>query len=114
MMIITRWKESRTLKVVSTVMKRGIGKVTKRTGPNLITVTYPNDIIMYQKNADGVDRGDQHRVMGADFANVAHFKKWSKKAILGVFDFSFLQAFISWNLAINSEDRNRRGGVVNH
>ena len=113
-MVITRWKDSRTLQVVSTVMKKGIGEVTRRTGPNLITVTCPNDIIMYQQNMDGVDRGDQHRVMGAGFANVAHFKKWYKKAFLGVCDFSFLQAFTAWNLATNSEDRNRRGGVVNH
>ena len=53
-------------------------------------------------------------MMGAGFANVAHFKKWYKKAFLGFCDFSFLQAFTAWNLATNSEDRNRRGGVVNH
>ena len=33
---------------------------------------------------------------------------------MGVSDFSFLQAFTAWNLATNIEDRNRRGGVVNH
>ena len=60
-------------------MKKGIGEVTRRTGPNLITVTRPNDITMYQQNMDGADRGDQHRVMGAGFPNVAHFKKWYKR-----------------------------------
>ena len=59
-MVITRWKDSRTLNVVSTVMKKGIGEVKRRTGPNIITVTCPNDIKMYQQNMDGVDRGDQH------------------------------------------------------
>ena len=38
----------------------------------------------------GVDKGDQHRVMGASFANVSHFKKWYKKAFMGIADFSFL------------------------
>ena len=49
---------------------------------------------------DGVDRGDQHRVMGAGFANVAHFKKWYKKTFMGIADFSFLQAFTAWNLSV--------------
>ena len=39
----------------------------------------------------GVDLLDQHRVMGAGFSKVAHFKKWYKKAVLGIADFSMLQ-----------------------
>jgi len=48
----------------------------------------------------GVDRGDQHRVMGAGFSNVAHFKKWYKKAYLGITDFSMLNIFSAWNLSV--------------
>ena len=29
------------------------------------------------KNVDGIDQGDQHRVMGADFENVAYTKNTS-------------------------------------
>ena len=110
-MVITRWKDSKTLQTVSTVMKGGIGEVSRRTGAKIITVPCPNDIIMYQKNMDGVDRGDQHRVIGAGFANVAHFKKWYKKAFLGICDFSFLNAFTAWNLSVTESDRTRRGGI---
>ena len=48
-----------------------------------------------------VDRGDHHRLMGSGFANVTHFKKWYKKSFSGISDFSFLQAFTAWNLAVN-------------
>ena len=92
-MVITRWKDSKILKIVSTVMKSGVGEVQRRSGRDIITVKCPNDVIEYQNNMDGVDRGDQHRMMGAGFANVAHFKKWYKKAFMGIADFSLLQAF---------------------
>ena len=97
-MVITRWKDSKVLQVISTTMKKGIGMVQRRVGRDKIDVRCPNDIIQYQKYMGGVDRGDQHRVMGAGFANVAHFKKWYKKAFLGICDFSLLQAFTVWNI----------------
>ena len=78
-MIITRWKDSKTLQTVSTVMCKGAQTIQRRNGATLINVTCPNDIVMYQTYMGGVDRGDQHRVVGAGFVNVAHFKKWYKK-----------------------------------
>lgn len=63
---------------------------------------------------DNVDRGDQHRVIGAGFANVSHFKNWYKKIYLGITDFSFLQAFTAWNLAIDRPERTRRGPHSRH
>ncbi len=60
---------------------------------------------------DGVDRGDQHRVMGTGFANVSHFKKWYKEVSLGVTDFNFLNAFVARNLLVDELERsNKRGG----
>ena len=53
----------------------------------------------------GIDRVDQHRVVGAGFANVAHFKEWYKKAFFGIADFHLLQAFTAWNLSIDASDR---------
>ena len=92
-MVITRWKDSRILQTVSTIMKPGIKTITRGVRSDLIDVRCPSDIVEYQNYMDGVDRGDQHRVMGAGFANVAHFKKWYKKVFMGIADFSFLQAF---------------------
>ena len=57
----------------------------------------------------GGDRGDQHQVIGAGFANVAHFKKWFKKAFFGIADFCLLQAFTAWNLSVDQITKNRRG-----
>ena len=54
----------------------------------------------------GVDCGDQHRVVGAGFANVAYFKKWCKKAFLGFADFCLLQAFTAQNLSVDERDKN--------
>ena len=108
-MVITRWKDSKILQTVSTVMKSGVSEVSRRTGATVVKVRCPNDIILYQQYMDGVDRGDQHRVVGAGFANVAHFKKWYKKAFLGICDFSFLQAFTAWNLSVGAEERRTRG-----
>ena len=113
-MVITRWKDSRTLQVVSTVIKNGVGVVKRRTGASVLDEKCPNDIIMHQQNMGGVDHGDQHRVIGAGFANVSHVKKLYKKVYLGIADFSFLQAFTAWNLAIDSAERTRRGRNSKH
>ena len=110
-MIITRWKDSKNLQTVSTVMKHGTQMVKRRNDANLLDVECPNDIVLYQQNMGGVDRGDQHRTVGARFSNVAHFKKWYKKAFLGVADFSLLQAFTAWNLSVDQMHENRRGNA---
>ena len=47
--------------------------------------------------------------MGTGFSNVAHFKKWYKKAYLGIADFSMLQAFSAWNLSVDAQGS--RGGA---
>ena len=57
---------------------------------------------------DGVDRGDQHRIMGVGFANVAHFKKWYKKTHFGIADFNFLNYFSAWNLSVGGLARDSR------
>ena len=108
-MVITRWKDSKNLQTVSTVMTHGATEVQRRNGANILNVPCPNDIVLYQQNMGGVDRGDQHRVVGAGFANVSHFKKWYKKAFLGIADFSLLQAFTAWNLSVDQMHANRRG-----
>ena len=100
-MVATRWKDSRILQTISTVMKSGADVVARRVGSTVINVSCPNDIIEYQKHMGGVDKGNQHRVMGAGFANVFHFKKWYKKAFMGLADFSFLQAFSALNLSVD-------------
>ena len=92
-------------------MEPGIGEVSRRKGVTVNTVKYPNDVILYQKGMGGVDRGDQHRVVGAGFANVSHFKKWYKKVILAIADFSLLQALTAWNLSTVTPERELRGGI---
>jgi len=108
-MVTARWRYSKDLQTVSTVMKKGSSNIKRRIGSNIIEVDCPNDIILYQKNMGGVDRGDQHRTVGAGFANVSHFKKWYKKTFLAIADFSLLNAFTAWNLSVDQITDIRRG-----
>ena len=94
-MVITRWRDSKDLKSVSTIMVKGIGSVFRQVGKDKFKVRCPNDIIMYQENMGGVDRVDQHRIMGAGFSNVAHFKKNGIKPHLGISAYRFLIAFVA-------------------
>ena len=71
-MTITKWKDSRILQVMSTVIHSGIGEVKRGIGAKIIDVRCPNDIMMYQQNMGGVNHGDQYRVMGGGFENVLH------------------------------------------
>ena len=48
-------------------MKPGVQTVDRRVGSEIIKIKCPSDILEYQKHMGGVDRGDQHRVMGAGF-----------------------------------------------
>ena len=80
----------------------------RRAGSKIIDIVCLNDIILYQQGMDGVHCGDQHRVVGARFAKVAHFKKWYKKAFFGIADFCLLQAFTAWNLSIDASESRRK------
>ena len=100
-MVAIQWKDSKIVQTVSTIMKKGETVIKRQVGSEAVDVKCPNDIVEYQENMDGVDRGDQHRLMGAGFANVAHFKKWYKKVHMGISDFSMLQAFAAWNLLVD-------------
>ena len=106
-MLTTRWKDSNILQIISTTMKSGVETISRRVGANIVNVKYPSDIIQYQHNMGGVDRGDQ-QVMGAGFANVAHFKKWYKKAFMGIADFCLLNAFSAWNLSVDAQQADNR------
>ena len=96
-MVITRWKDSKSLQIAGKVIMSGVGEVQRRSGRDIITVYCPNYVIGYQNNMDGVHIGDQLRMMGTGFANVAHFKKWYKKGLLGIACSSLLQAFTEGN-----------------
>ena len=81
------------VQVVSNTITKGVGQVTTRKGRDSITLKKPKENITYQQHMDSADGGDQQRVMGATFANVAHFKKCYKKKFLGIYDSSFLHLF---------------------
>eukprot|EP00957_Ditylum_brightwellii_P023327 1761209-Ditylum_brightwellii.AAC.1 len=76
-MVVTRWKDSRVLQTISTVMVKGTTTIQRWTDQEVKTVEYPNDICDYQDSMGAVDKGDQHRALGAAFCNVAHFKNWN-------------------------------------
>ena len=47
-MVISRWKDSKILQTVSTVMKKGETTVQRQVGANVVEVKCPNDIVLYQ------------------------------------------------------------------
>ena len=61
-------------------MKRGDEEVTRRTGSKKIAVPCPNDIAMHQGNMGGIDSWDLHRIVGAGFTNVLHFKNGARRS----------------------------------
>ena len=65
---------------LSTVMTTGLILDKRRTGSKQINVIETKDIEKYQKFMGGVDRGDQHQVMGAVLSNVTQFRKLSYTA----------------------------------
>eukprot|EP00957_Ditylum_brightwellii_P048582 3686645-Ditylum_brightwellii.AAC.1 len=80
-MVVIRWKDLIVLKAISTVMVKGATTVQRWTGQEVETVECPNDICDYQDGMGAVDKGDQHRALGAAFCNVIHFKKcWNLSA----------------------------------
>eukprot|EP00957_Ditylum_brightwellii_P180921 13783791-Ditylum_brightwellii.AAC.1 len=59
-----------------------------------------------------VDKGNQHRALGAAFCNITHFKKWYKKGYFGIADFSMLKSFSACNLSVDELAALWCGGVV--
>ena len=57
----------------------------------------------------GIDREYQHRPIYVGSTNVAHVKKWYKKACMGVAYFSLLQTFASWKSSVNEQNAVDRG-----
>eukprot|EP00957_Ditylum_brightwellii_P103520 7887236-Ditylum_brightwellii.AAC.1 len=47
-MVITQWKSSKVFQTVSTVMHPGATSVTRHVGQEVIDVTCPNDIVLFQ------------------------------------------------------------------
>ena len=97
--VTTQWKDSENLQTASTVMKNGCEIVQRRNGGTVLHIECLSGIALYQKNIGGVDRGNQHQVIGTCFVNVAHFKKWFTKVFFGIANFYLPQAFILWNLS---------------
>ena len=75
------------------MMTKFVGQVIMSKGNDSIAVKSSKAVFTYQRHMVGVYCGDQHRVMGAGFVNVAHFKKWYKKSYLGLDGFRLLWEF---------------------
>eukprot|EP00957_Ditylum_brightwellii_P022173 1673184-Ditylum_brightwellii.AAC.1 len=71
-MVVTRWKDSRVLQPISTMLVKGTTTVQQQTGWGVQSVKCPNGTHSYQDSIGNVDKGDQHRaLLGATFFNVA-------------------------------------------
>ena len=71
-------------------------------------------MVEYQKNMDGLDRGNQHRTLGRGLTNADHFLNWYKNDFLLISDFSLLQAFTAWNMSVDNFRYRWIGVVLRH
>eukprot|EP00957_Ditylum_brightwellii_P022688 1711048-Ditylum_brightwellii.AAC.1 len=62
-MVVTRWKDSRVLQTISTVMVKGTTTVQQWTGQEVQSVECPNDMHDYSDGMGAVDKGNQHRAL---------------------------------------------------
>ena len=58
-LVVTLWKDLKTLQCIRSLKKILKTEVTQRRGQELINVQCPTDIPNYQQNINGFDRGDQ-------------------------------------------------------
>ena len=63
-------------------MKKRDSEVKRRTGQDVNIMPCSNDNIEYQENMSSVDSGDQHMMMGAGFANIAHDKQLVTREVI--------------------------------
>jgi hypothetical protein len=97
---VGQWVDNRVVSIVSTNRSTKIGTVQRRIGAVRENLPCPQILISYQKTMFGVDKGDQYRAAGIGFASKSHFKKWYKKALMGVLDFMLLNGFMAWRMSI--------------
>ena len=51
----------------------------------------------------GVDNMDKDKKLGGSFTKFAHFKKWYRMGLLGVFDFMIVNGRIAWNMSAEDD-----------
>ena len=112
--IIGQWVDSKVVNFVSTYENIGTGQVRRQVGPNKESFNCPQMLIRYQTNMGGIDNGDQMRCHMGGFATHVHFKKWYKKAGLGIMDTMLLNSFIAWNMSAGDRVRSRRTKLSRH
>ena len=102
---VGQWVDNKVVSVVSSNRSTVIGVVERRIGPKRHKLPCPQILINYQKTMFGVDKGDQYRAAGMGFACKRHFRKWYKKALMGVLDFMLLNGFLAWRMSIKYTPR---------
>eukprot|EP00957_Ditylum_brightwellii_P168326 12813470-Ditylum_brightwellii.AAC.1 len=71
-MVVTRWKDSRVLQTISTMMVKGTTTVQWQTGWEVQSAECPNDTQNYQDDIYAVGKGDQHRALAYELAALQH------------------------------------------
>jgi len=83
--VITRWKDSKVLQTVSIVMIKGLTSITRKTDSKQIKVVVPSNI----------------RIIWEVLIEEISIELWVQDfQYLGIFNFSMLNAFSTWNLSV--------------
>ena len=106
-LIFGQWVDSKVVNFVSSYEDVGSGTVRRQVGQNKEEFLCPVPLIRYQMTM-GVDNGGQMRLQFGGFGTRVKFKKWYKKAALGILDVMLLNSYIAWNLSSSDRPRAQR------
>eukprot|EP00957_Ditylum_brightwellii_P157626 11997095-Ditylum_brightwellii.AAC.1 len=101
LMVISRWKDSNTLQIVSIIMESGKIDITWCMGQGIITFGCWNDTVICQEYMDDVDNVDKTVLWVQAFQILPTSNSWYKKSKMGVNDFQILNAFAALNSLVD-------------
>ena len=105
--LATQWVDSKVVYSITTRPNTKVSTVRRQRGSTQLEIDCPDNIQEYQRSMYGVDKHDQLRAVGGGFAKKAHFKKWYKKTLLGVFDMMLVNSYIAWNMSLQTRKLTR-------
>ncbi len=100
-----QWNDNKVVSFISTLGISGSVTVKRRVGKDFVEFQVEEALKRYTRDnyMGGVDNMDKDKKLGGSFTKFAHFKKWYKMGLLGVFDFMIVNGRIAWNMSAEDD-----------
>lgn len=100
-----QWNDNKVVSFISTL---GVSKkvtVKRRIGSESVEFEIEEALKRYTRDnyMGGVDNVDKDKKIGGSFTKQAHFKKWYKMGLLGIFDFMVVNGRMAWNMSADDD-----------